>query len=45
MPKTTFDNTVSSLDNKIEGNKTGALLQRTLKELRSPDLGYFKGKN
>ena len=46
MTKTTFDNTVSSLDNKIEGNKTlGALLQRTLKGLRSPDLGYFKGKN
>ena len=46
MTKTTFDNTVSSLDNKIEGYKTlGALLQRTLKGLRSPDLGYFKGKN
>ena len=46
MTKTTFDNTVSSLDNKIEGNKTlGALLQRTLKGLRSPDLCYLKGKN
>ena len=46
VTKTTFDNTVSSLDNKIEGNKTlGALLQRTFKGLRSPDLGYFKGKN
>ena len=46
MAKTAFDNTVSSLDNKIEGNKTlGELLHRTLKGLRSPDLGYFKGKN
>ena len=46
VTKTTFDNTESSLDNKIEGNKTlGALLQRTFKGLRSPDLGYFNGKN
>ena len=46
MKKTDFDNTVSSLDSKIEGNKSlGAVLQRTLKGLESPDLGYFKGKN
>ena len=46
MTKTTFDNTVSSFDTKIEGNKSlRALLQRTFKKLKSPDLGYFKGKN
>ena len=31
---------------KLKGNKTlGALLQRTLKGLWSPDLSYLKGKN
>ena len=41
-----FDNTVSSLDPKIEGNKSpGAILQRTLQGLEIPDLDYFKGKN
>ena len=46
MTKTFFDNTVSSLHTKIEWNKSlGALLQRTRKRLRSPDLGYFKGNN
>ena len=46
VTKTFFDNTVSSLHTKIEWNKSlGALLQRTRKRLRSPDLGYFKGNN
>ena len=46
MTKTIFDNAVSSLDTYVEANQSlGALLQRTFKKLRSPDLGYFKGKN
>ena len=44
--KTIFDNTVSSLDTKINGNKSlGALLQRTFKTLESPDLCYVKSKS
>ena len=46
MAKIFFDNTVSTLDTKIEGNKSlGALFQRTHKGLESPDLGYLKVKN
>ena len=46
MTKTIFDNAVSSLDTYVEANQSlGASLQRTFKKLRSPDLGYFKGKN
>ena len=41
VAKTFFDNTVSSLHTKIEANKSlGALLQRTRKGLRSPDLPH-----
>ena len=46
VTKTAFDNTVSNLDNKIEGYKTlDTLLQRALKGLRKPELRYFKDKN
>ena len=46
MTKAAFDNTVSNLDNKIEGYKTlDTLLQRALNRLRKPELGYFKDKN
>ena len=47
MTKTIFDNTVSSLDSKIEATKTvNTLLENLLKRLRKKlDLGYFIGKN
>ena len=47
VTKTIFDNTVSSLDSKIEATKTvNTLLENLLKRLRKKlDLGYFIGKN
>ena len=46
MAKKTFDNTVSSLDNKIEGSKTKhALVENELKKLKTFDLGYLIGKS
>ena len=47
MTKTIFDNTVSSLDSKIEATKTvNTLLENLLKRLgKELDLSYFIGKN
>ena len=45
MTKTTFDNTVSSLNNKIERNQTKhAFVETELKNVKIFDFGYFIGK-
>ena len=44
--KQIFDNTVSSLDNKIAKNKTeNKSLENEFKKLKTSDLGYFIGKS
>ena len=46
MTKTIFDNTVSSLDSKIAGNKTkNESIENELKKLKTFDFGYFIGKS
>ena len=47
VTKTIFDNTVSSLDSKIQSTKTvNTSLENLLKRLgKKPDVGYFIGKN
>ena len=45
VTKTTFDNTVSSLNNKIERNQTKhAFVETELKNVKIFDFGYFIGK-
>ena len=46
MAKTNFDNTVSSLNNKIAANKTkNESTDNEIKKLKTLDLSYFIGKN
>ena len=45
MAKTNFDNTVSSLNNKIAANKTKEeSIENELKKLKTFDSSYFIGK-
>ena len=46
MTKTDFDNTISSLDSKIAGNKTkNESIENEFKKLKTFDLGCFIGKS
>ena len=46
MTKTDFDNSVSSLDSKIDANKTKTeSTENELKKLKTFDSSYFRGKN
>ena len=46
MTKTIFDNTVSSLDSKIAGNKTkNESIENELKKLKTFGASYFIGKS
>ena len=46
MAKTNFDNTVSSLNNKIAANKTkNESIENEIKRLKTLDLSYFIGKS
>ena len=46
MAKTNFDNTVSSLNNKIAANKTkNESIENEIKKLKTLDLSYFIGKS
>ena len=46
MLKTIFDNTVSSINNKIAENKTkNDSIENELKKLKTLDLSYFIGKS
>ena len=46
MKKTDFDNSVSSINNKIAENKTKKeSIENELKKLKTFDFGYFIGKS
>ena len=46
MTKTDFDNSVSSLDSKIDANKTKTeSTENELKKLKTFDSSYFRGKS
>ena len=46
MAKTNFDNTVSSLNNKIAANKTkNESIENELNQLKTFDSNYFRGKS
>ena len=46
VAKTNFDNTVSSLNNKIAGNKTkNASIENEIKKLKTLDLSFLIGKS
>ena len=46
MAKTNFDNTVSSLNNKIAANKTkNESIENEIKKLKTLDLSCFIGKS
>ena len=46
MSKTNFDNTVSSLNNKIAANETkNESIKNEIKRLKTLDLSYFIGKS
>ena len=46
VAKTNFDNTVSSLNNKIAANKTkNESIENEIKRLKTLDLSYFIGKS
>ena len=46
MPKTDFDNTVSTFNSEIGVDKTKMVsIQNELKMLRTLDLSYFRGKS
>ena len=46
VAKTDFDNSVSSINNRISANKTkNECIENELKKLKTFDLGYFIGKS
>ena len=46
MTKTNFDNSVSSINNKIAANKTkNDSIENKFKKLKTFNLGYFIGKS
>ena len=46
VTKTDFDNTVSSLNNKIAASKTkNESIENEIQQLKTHDLSYFNGKS